>query len=474
VLRSHPKILQRCWSYGNTVGECAACSLPRVVVMTPQARPYLVVGGGVHGLSTAYHLARKLRATGRGDGRDVLVLDKEQPGAGASGIACGVIRNNYFQPAMRQLMAHSVSVWETHQEVLAYHPVGYLQAAHEPMAAGVAQIHAEQQAVGYPSTLVEGEAACRAYLRKLFPDWQARGITSVLHEHRGGFADAPAAVRGLAALAEADGVRIRPGVRVTGVELGGGAVTAVTTDHGRVGCEQLVVAAGPWTRDLWRMLDLPAAVTLPGPGGKPEQRPMWTYWLVQEGTLKVSPDTLTTAGGSPPPVVHVDTDAPLHDDTGALVTDQPWGIYYKPDRRFGGVQGGAMPARVEQPTDQVAVDPYGPARSRYVAGEDFRRLWAAGLAHCHARFQGTSHLLSQEPSGGIGCFTPDSFPVFDRFHGNAYVIADSNHGFKMLGVGALVAGELLDQPSGLLAPFSFSRFARGALHPVSASPFPWS
>ena len=65
-------------------------------------------------------------------------------------------------------------------------------------------------------------------------------------------------------------------------------------------------------------------------------------------------------------------------------------------------------------------------------------------------------------------------PVFDRFRQNAYVIADSNHGYKMIGVGKLVAEELLDQPSSLLHPFRFARYAEGDLHPVSHSPFPWS
>ena len=77
-------------------------------------------------------------------------------------------------------------------------------------------------------------------------------------------------------------------------------------------------------------------------------------------------------------------------------------------------------------------------------------------------------------SRGIGCFTPDSFPVFDRFRENVYVIADSNHGFKMIGVGELVADELLGGSSTLLEPFRFSRYAQGKLHPVSNSPFPWS
>src|ERR1700683_5569047 len=74
---------------------------------------YAIVGAGVHGLSTAYHLAVRLKETGCGSGSDILVVDKTAIGAGASGIACGVIRNNYYQPAMRELMAHSVSVWES-------------------------------------------------------------------------------------------------------------------------------------------------------------------------------------------------------------------------------------------------------------------------------------------------------------------------------------------------------------------------
>ena len=73
--------------------------------MIPAHVKYLIIGAGIHGLSTAYHLATALKATGRGSGEDVLVVDKGSIASGASGIACGVIRNNYFQPAMRELMA---------------------------------------------------------------------------------------------------------------------------------------------------------------------------------------------------------------------------------------------------------------------------------------------------------------------------------------------------------------------------------
>src|SRR6188472_3150666 len=93
----------------------------------PSSVSVLVIGAGVHGLSTAWHLAEA--------GEDVLVVDKAGVGAGASGIACGVIRNNYFQPAMQELMAACVEIWESDPETLHYHPTGYVAlgpASQEP------------------------------------------------------------------------------------------------------------------------------------------------------------------------------------------------------------------------------------------------------------------------------------------------------------------------------------------------------
>ena len=443
---------------------------------TPAHAPYVIVGAGMHGLSTAWHLARELQARGAGGGADILVLDKTGVGAGASGIACGTIRNNYFQPAMRELMAHNVSVWESDPDAFAYHPVGFLQTAPEAMHADVVQIYTEQQAIGYDSVLVEGERDCLAYMQDMFPDWQARGTTTVLHEKQGGYANNKRSLAGLSAKARAAGVEIRPGTRVTGVRLDGGAVTAVETDQGTITCDKLVVAAGPWIRDFWAMLGLPDQVDITGPDGTVYPgRPMWTYWALQEGTLEVDPGTFTTSDGSFPPVVHHDSDVPLPDDMdGSLITEAMWGIYFKPDFDFGGVQGGAAPYIVGHPAAQVAVDPYGPASPEFVVGEDFTRMWTSGLAHCLKRFEKQRPLYRNEPSGGIGAFTPDSFPVFDTFHENAYVIADSNHGYKMIGVGALVAKEVLGDPQALLEPFRFSRYATGKLHPVSHSPFPWS
>lgn len=445
----------------------------------PEGVSYVIIGAGIHGLSTAYHLAKALAAKGLGSGADILVIDKKHIGAGASGIACGVVRNNYYQPAMRELMAHSVSVWERHADVLSYHSVGYMQISPECMHEQVGTIYEQEKAIGYPSVFIEGAKDCDRYMKDMFADWQAQNITSVLHEKKGGYANNMRSVEGLAKLARNEGVRIETGVKVTGFERANGAssaVTAVITDQGRIKCDQVIVGVGPWVKQIWDMLELPSEISIKGRDGKMyDGRQMWTFWSLQEGTLGVNPEMQKTNDGKMPPVIHVDTDAPLYSDVdGSLITDKLWGIYYKPDFYFGGVQGGAMPFKIETPPDQVAVDPYGPESPDFIVGEDFKRMWCSALAHCQARFSGQISVYRDEPSGGIGCFTPDNFPVFDRFCENVYIIADSNHGYKMVGVGELVAKELTGEPSRLLEPFRFARYAKGELHPVSNSPYPWS
>ncbi len=442
----------------------------------PSHAKYLVIGAGMHGLSTAYHLALELKTRRRGSGGDILVLDKSGIAAGASGIACGVIRNNYFQPAMRELMVHSVEVWESDPEAFSYLPVGYMQISPEAMHEDVAKIADEQREIGYESVFIEGEAECDRYMKDLFSDWKPAGVTSVLHEKRGGYAHNAPSVHGLAKKAEAEGVRIMTGVRVEGFERTGTSVSAVVTDRGTVDTDFVIVGCGPWAKQIWDLLDLPSSVTIEGGNGQAGRDvPMWTYWSLQEGTLGVDPKLQRTNTGDMPPVIHFDCSEPLYSDRdGSLITDQMWGIYYKPDARFGGIQGGAAPYRIETDPDEVAVDPYGPASPDFVVGPEFAHMWCSALAHCQERFEGQMGHFKDEPSGGIGAFTPDNFPVFDVFRENCYFIADSNHGYKMIGVGKLVAQEVCGEKTALLEPFRFSRYGRGTLHPVSHSPFPWS
>ncbi|HXV34181.1 MAG TPA: FAD-binding oxidoreductase [Gaiellaceae bacterium] len=435
----------------------------------PASPRFVVVGAGIHGLSTAYHLARELRARGSGSGADVVVLEKSEPGAGASGIACGVVRNNYFQPAMSELMQACVEVWESDPEAYAYNPVGYMALGPAAQEADLGATFERQERIGYRSTLVTGAGEVDGYMKRVFPDWRAQGVTALLHEHQGGFAFNRESVLGLAGKCAEEGVEIVSGVEVRAIELAGdGTARALETSRGRLEVgEQLVVAPGPWAKRFWSMLELPATIDVTMPSGEVvHDRPMWTYWNLQEGEITVDPLMFATADGSAPPVVHLDTDAPLYTDDGELLTDELWGIYYKRDRH--GVQGGASPLVVE---GDVELDPY-PSTTDVDPG--FPDMWCAALSHAMSRFEGCRPLYKLARSGGVGAFTADNFPVFDYLRPNTYAILDSNHGYKMIGVGREVAKVLLGEGSSLLHPFRFERFATGDLHPVSNSPYPWS
>src|SRR5262245_44850247 len=425
----------------------------------PSSVRFLVGGAGVHGLSTAWHLARS--------GEDVLVVDKTGVAAGASGIACGVVRNNYFQPAMQELMAACVEIWESDPETLHYHGSGYIALGPPAQESDLVAVHERQQRIGYESELVLGEREVREHMRGLYPDWRAPGLTVCLHEHAGGFAFNRESMLGLAAKAQAAGAAIAEGVEVRGFESDeSGAVTRVRTSAGDVAVEQVVIAVGPWIASLWEMLGLPPALDVHQPDGSVSRDvPMWTYWYLQEGEIAVDPARFVTADGSPSPVLHVDSASELRDDDGRLITDQPWGVYFKPDRES--IQGGAEPLTVGP---EFEVDPYPTG----TVADGFPDKWSAALSHCLERFAGCRSLYRQVRSGGAGAFTADNFPVFDYMRPNVFVAADSNHGYKMIAVGREVAEVVTGGHSSLLAPFRYERFATGDLHPVSHSPYPWS
>jgi methylglutamate dehydrogenase subunit A len=435
----------------------------------PRRNRYVVIGAGIHGLSTAYHLAKELRARGSGSGADVVVLDKAHVGAGASGIACGVVRNNYFQPAMSELMQACVEVWESDAAAYAYNPVGYIALGAEVQEADLTATYERQERIGYDSELVVGRDEVDAHMKGLFPDWRAQGVTICLHEHQGGFAFNMDSVRGLYDKCRSEGVTVVEGVEVAGFgEAADGTIERVQTSKGEVEVgEQVVVAPGPWAKRFWAMLGMPDTIDVRTPSGDViPDRPMWTYWNLQEGEIELDPLAFATADGGAPPVIHLDTDAPLYTDDGDLVTDELWGIYFKRDRH--GVQGGASPLVVE---GDVQLDPYPQTTN---VDPSFADMWCAALSHSMSRFEGCRPRYKDARSGGVGAFTVDNFPVFDYLRPNLYAILDSNHGYKMIGVGREVAQVLLGGHSRLLYPFRFERFETGDLHPVSSSPYPWS
>jgi methylglutamate dehydrogenase subunit A len=92
----------------------------------PSSVHAVVIGAGIHGLSTGWHLGLELERRRRGAGRDVVVLDKTGVGAGASGIACGCVRNLYMTEPLHAILRHSVDVWTYDPVALGFQQVGYV------------------------------------------------------------------------------------------------------------------------------------------------------------------------------------------------------------------------------------------------------------------------------------------------------------------------------------------------------------
>ncbi|HLF67988.1 MAG TPA: FAD-binding oxidoreductase [Gaiellaceae bacterium] len=403
----------------------------------------VIVGAGVHGLSTALHLAEL-----RGSGEGVVVLEKQRVGAGASGISGGIVRNFYLSGAMNELVRRSVEIFELDPGLFGFRQVGYVAVVPAAQAAELERIAAQHEEVGYGSTLVQGEDAVRRHMTAIHPDWRTRGSTTLLHEERSGWADPTATLAALAGMARAAGVEIREHVEVTGFELAGGAVNAVETSAGPLPCDLAVIAPGPWARDLCRMLDLPQTLA-------------FHYWQVREGEYVHAKAALDPRS----PVVHLDADEPLPG------LPSPWGIYFRPGLGRGAAVGG-LPLPLDP---ECELDPYGPSHPElgettagFDAGITAAMAWALG------RFEGGYERWTCSSYGAQTCFTPDSYPVVGFVRENVYAVLDSNHGFKLLALGKLAAEEILGRTRPELDPFRLERLERGALHAASSSPYPWT
>lgn len=398
----------------------------------------VIVGAGVHGLSTAVHLAEL-----QGSGERIVVLDKQRVGAGASGVSGGIVRNFYLAPEMNEIVRRSVEIFELDPGLFGFRQVGYIAVVPEAQAEELERIAEQHADVGYDSTLVRGAAKVHHHMWQLFPDWRATGATALLHEARSGWADPAATLNALAGMARSAGVEIREGVEVTAI----GRDTILTTS-GSIEFETAVLAPGPWARDLLAMLE-------------PRAELPFHFWQVREGEYAHADETLDPRS----PVVHLDSDEPLPG------LPAPWGVYFRPGLGRGAAVGG-LPLALDP---ECELDPYGPSHPELgLTTPEFDESVTQAMSWALGRFDGGHDRWTCSSYGAQTCFTPDSYPVVDFVSDSVYAILDSNHGFKMLALGKLAAAEILGQRQPELDAFRLSRFATGALHPASASPYPWT
>ena len=203
----------------------------------------VIVGAGGHGLATAYYLGRNFGIT------DIAIIEKGWLGGGNTGRNTTIIRSNYLQDPSAAIYDKSLKLYETLSQDLNYNvmfsPRGLIMLA-----------QTEHEVRGYKRTVhannlqgVSTEWIEPARLKELVPiinlDGPRYPVLGGLYQARGGTARHDAVAWGYARACSDMGMHVIQNCEVTGIETDGGAVQAVNTSKGRIGCEKLaLVVAG--------------------------------------------------------------------------------------------------------------------------------------------------------------------------------------------------------------------------------------
>jgi sarcosine oxidase subunit beta len=213
-----------------------------------------VVGAGIMGVSTAYHLAR--RRAGR-----ILVLERDGVCSGSTALASGGIRHQYANRIGVELTRHAIGTWERFEDAFGVDPRfrqhGYLiLVTTEAERAQAERNVALQQRLGVDARLLSAEETHRR-----FPYLATGDLRGATWSPRDGYADPYLATTAIAARARDLGVTIRTGCEVVGVTRTPAGVAGVVTREGPVAAPVVVVAAGCWSGVVGRLagVDIPVA-----------------------------------------------------------------------------------------------------------------------------------------------------------------------------------------------------------------------
>ncbi len=210
------------------------------MIHLPPTAQVVVIGGGVMGASTAYHLA--LRGL-----RDVVLLESQSFfGQGATGKCAGGIRYQFSTEINVRLSLLSLPMLDRFEDetgqAIDLRKIGYLLlATTERNITEFRRNVALQHSLGVPTEWLDGNE-----VRRRVPQLATDDVLAATFHGGDGLADPNSVVAGYVSAARRLGVRLFNDAPVTGLETDGGRVTAVQTPHGRIACEMVVNAAGPW------------------------------------------------------------------------------------------------------------------------------------------------------------------------------------------------------------------------------------
>ncbi|NLU72649.1 FAD-dependent oxidoreductase [Streptomyces sp. HNM0575] len=218
----------------------------------------VIIGGGVHGLATAYYLAVNHGI------RNVAVLDKSYIGSGGSGRNTAIIRSNYLTPEGVAFYDRSLRLYQQLSATLNFNVMfsqrGHMTLAHNDTSLRTMTWRAEVNKLQDIDSKVIGPDGVKRRVPYLDVSDGARyPILGALYHPPGGIIRHDAVVWGYARGADAAGVHIHQETEVTGIETAGGKVTGVRTNRGTIATGTVVNSTAGWASTVSDM----AGVAMP-------------------------------------------------------------------------------------------------------------------------------------------------------------------------------------------------------------------
>jgi len=205
----------------------------------------VVIGGGINGTSTAYHLARL-------GVKRVVVIEREYLASGSTGRCGAGVRQQWGAEMNIRLAKAAIEKFEHLDEELEYEPGiefnqrGYLLVAYtEKQVLQFRKNVALQQSLGVPSRFVTPREA-----KEIVPHLNIDTLMGATFCGKDGHINPFKATDAYARAARKLGVDIRLHTEATGIEVSGGTVSFVDTSRGRIETKVVVNTAGPWSREV--------------------------------------------------------------------------------------------------------------------------------------------------------------------------------------------------------------------------------
>ncbi|MDT4940406.1 MAG: hypothetical protein QOJ34_495 [Pseudonocardiales bacterium] len=216
-----------------------------VTAALPSSARIVVIGGGVGGVSVAYHLAESGEP-------DVVIVERDELTSGSTFHSAGLVGQLRADPALTRMNMYSVELYRRLQQ--GDNPVGWTESGGIKVASSAERLDEIRRQISWARSYdLPLHEISPAEIKDRFPLVDLEGVVGGAYLESDGYLDPSQLCYSLAAAARGLGVRIHQRTRVTGIDTAGGRVRGVRTDRGDIACEVVVNCGGMFAAEIGRL-----------------------------------------------------------------------------------------------------------------------------------------------------------------------------------------------------------------------------